>query len=346
MTVTSLPLLNQKMFAPYKVLTLVEVVVEQGLPASIVLANTGITQEALVDPKTLTSVRQYITACENVIAAKVRPSTAFEVGARMHLSAYGMYGYALMCSLKLRDYFDFGVKYHLLATPTLRIAWREEAKAAVWEFHEVYGQFTSEALRKFLMQQQMAQHVTHLRDAAGPDCSPLKAMFSLPEPQDRSLYESYLGCSCHFSQSASELHYPAALLDQAPQLANRLTSTLMQETCDRLIGRAKTSLGFAGEVYQQLMLTPSQFPGMDIIAARIHVTERTLRRKLDAEGTSYAAILDDVRRSLATEYLQTTRMSIDDIAAKVGYSDSSNFRRSYKRWTGMTPREVREQSTA
>jgi hypothetical protein len=56
----------------------------------------------------------------------------------MHLSAYGMYGYALMCSVTIRDFFNLGVKYHKLATPTLSIQWREEAQAAVWYFPDAF----------------------------------------------------------------------------------------------------------------------------------------------------------------------------------------------------------------
>jgi AraC-like DNA-binding protein len=59
-------------------------------------------------------------------------------------------------------------------------------------------------------------------------------------------------------------------------------------------------------------------------------------RRLAAEDTSYGEIVDDVRRKLAIEYLQTTRRSVDDGAWKVGFSDSANLRRAIRRWTGQT----------
>ncbi|CAN7446583.1 AraC family transcriptional regulator [Pseudomonas brassicacearum] len=336
-------LLNQKIFAPYKIATLVETVAEQGITAEEVLRNTHLDASKIYDPNALTSVHQYIGACENVIRAAADASTAFQVGARMHLSAYGMYGYALMCSLTLRDFFDFGVKYHVLATPTLHISWREEAETAIWEFSDIYLKLISEETREFLIQQQMAQHVTHLHDAAGPDCRPIKALFSFPAPRNRALYERWLECDCLFDESVDELHYSSAILNQAPQLANRLTRSLLQETCDRLIGKAKTSSGVSGEVYQLMMLTPNRFPTMEEVAQHMRFTTRTLRRKLGAEGTDYGAILDDVRSSLAVEYLQTTKMSTEDIAAKLGFSDGTNFRRAFKRWTGKTPRQIRDE---
>ncbi|TFZ34291.1 AraC family transcriptional regulator [Pseudomonas syringae] len=336
--------LNQKIFAPYKIATLVETVADQGITPDVVLMGTQLDANQINDPNTLTSIHQYIEACDNVIRASADASTAFQVGSRMHLSAYGMYGYALMCSLTLRDFFDFGVKYHVLATPTVLISWREEEDAAIWEFTELYHHLMSAETREFLIRQQMAQHVTHLRDAAGNECTPVRALFTFPTPADKARYERFLGCECVFDAQATELHYPRAILSQAPQLANRLTRTMLQETCDRLIGRAKTSRGVAGEVYQLMMLTPSQFPTMGQIAVHMQLTTRTLRRKLLAEDTDYGAILDDVRSSLAIEYLQTTKMSTEDIAAKLGFSDSTNFRRAFKRWTGKTPRQLRDET--
>ena len=64
-------------------------------------------------------------------------------------------------------------------------------------------------------------------------------------------------------------------------------------------------------------------------------------RRRAAEGASYGAIVDDVRRKLAIEYLQTTQMSVDDVAWKVGFSDSTNLRRAIRRWTNKTVNEIR-----
>jgi len=337
-------LLNQRLFAPYKIAVLVETVAEQGIGPQAVLAGLDLSEESLADPSTLVSIRQYIDACENVIAAGAEPSTPFRVGARLHLSAYGMYGYALLCCPTMRDYFDFAVKYHALATPTLHISWRETEQAAIWEFTDIHKNAMGAEVRRFLIRQQMAQHVTHVRDVVGANALPLQALISFPADGLERVHEQYLGCPCLFDQPVDELHYPHALLDEAPQLANRLTVSILRDTCDRLIGEAKISSGVAGEVYQILMMTPNQFPGMEAVADQLMITTRTLRRKLVAEQTSYGSILDDVRCSLATEYLRTTRMSTEDIAAKLGFSDNTNFRRAFKRWTGKSPRQVRDES--
>ena len=71
--------------------------------------------------------------------------------------------------------------------------------------------------------------------------------------------------------------------------------------------------------------------------------ERTLPRRLAAEDTTYGAIVDDARRKLALEYLQTTMMSVDDVAWKVGFSDAANLRRAVRRWTDKTISQIRQE---
>jgi AraC-like DNA-binding protein len=335
------PWMNDRIYAPYKLAALVETLADLGVQESEALRGTGLDAAMLDAPRTLTSVGQYFAACRNAIRLVPDPITPFLIGRKMHLSAYGMYGYALMCSLTLRDFFDEGVKYHKLATPTVVIEWREEAGAAIWSFPRLVSPELSIDLHRFLIEQQLVQHAIHLKDVAGPECRPIKAVLSYPEPAHAHYYKQFLDCQVSFGGPACELHFPADILDCPTQLAHKLTSSLMQDTCERLVGQAKTSMGLSGHVYQILMANPGQLPTMEEVANSVHMNERTLRRKLESEGASFADIVDDVRASLASEYLKTTKMKTEDIAALVGFSDAANFRRAFKRWTGKSPRDFR-----
>lgn len=89
------------------------------------------------------------------------------------------------------------------------------------------------------------------------------------------------------------------------------------------------------------MRKPGEFPGMDVVADAVKMNSRTLRQRLEAGGTSFVAIADDVRCSLATEYLKTTKMSTEDIAMLLGFSEAANFPRALKRWTGKGRGDLR-----
>ncbi|MCW3848181.1 AraC family transcriptional regulator [Sphingomonas sp. LB-2] len=335
------PSLNQRSFAPFKISTVIDAVASRGIAPATVLDRTGLTLDEVRDPHTLTSIGQYLIACENIVAAGAEFADAFTIGSRLHLSAYGMYGYALMCSPTMRDFFDFAVRYQPLATPTVRLEWRSEGDVAIWRFREIYRDVMSSDVRTFLVRQQMKMTYTHIRDTAGADNLPVRALFALPEDPYATTDAHELSCPCLYAQEANELHYPIGILDQTPELGNRLTRTMLEETCERLIGQSRMSSGLSGEVYQLLLNAPSQLPSMTTAAAQLGLQERTLRRRLAAENTTYGAIVDDVRRKLAIEYLQTTRMSVDDVAWKVGFSDSANLRRAIRRWTGGTITDIR-----
>lgn len=82
------------------------------------------------------------------------------------------------------------------------------------------------------------------------------------------------------------------------------------------------------------------------IAKRLNMHERTLQRKLEAEGTAFQSLFDDARRGLAERHLREQRLSVQEIAFLLGYSDASNFHRAFRRWTGMTPARFREGARA
>ena len=80
---------------------------------------------------------------------------------------------------------------------------------------------------------------------------------------------------------------------------------------------------------------------IDSVAAKVGISARTLQRKLDADGTSYRAIVDRVRHRRSIELLAEGTNSVVDIASSLGYSDDSHFIRAFRRWTGRTPKSVR-----
>jgi AraC-like DNA-binding protein len=199
-----------------------------------------------------------------------------------------------------------------------------------------------DSLLRFLMEQQLTQLATHLRAVLESDSYlPVSAALSYSAPAHIDLYKRYLGCPVRFGQPMSELVYPKSILSAKPRMAHGLTSKILRETCDRILGEVKTSTGIAGEVYQIIASTPGHSPSMEGTARQIGTTVRTLNRKLNTEGTSFTQILDDVRCNLASEYLRTTKLSIDDISELVGFSDAANFRHAFRRWTGSTPARFR-----
>lgn len=338
---SDLPLLDERMYAPYKIAAVVDALSERGIATEEALERTGLDADGLRSPALKTSLRQLMTVCRNGIALAPDGELPFQAGARMHVSSYGMYGYALLCCATLRDVTHLAVKFHRLATPMVSMRFREEDGDAVWAFDEVRGLDTDDPLYRFLIEFQFGIHQTLGRDMIGPDfrLSRLRARYA--RPAHGALYERYYGIAPEFGQSGNELRYPAALLDAPASYRNPISVAMAAEICERMMVEAKAAGGLTSRIYTLLMERPGQFDDMEALARKLHTSSRTLRRHLTTQGTSYKAILDDVRCHLAKEYLRTTRMSTEDIASTLGFSDAANFRHAFRRWTQKSPSDFR-----
>ncbi|QQX86598.1 AraC family transcriptional regulator [Cupriavidus necator] len=336
--------LQERRFTPAKLAALLAVTSEAGLDSRAVLAGTNLDLAAIADPFTLTSPHQFLTAVRNAIRLRGKPDLGVKVGSRLHASSYGMYGYALLCSEAMSRAFDVAVKYHRLANGMLDIRWIEQEGMASWLFpnHDAIPQpDVDEPMYHFLIDMQIAIHVTLIKDVMGPWCVPARAMFTQAEPAHAAALAEVLECPLAFDQPQTMLSYPAAWLSRAPQLANPITAAQMSAHCARMLEAFRLEAGITRRVFQELTRMPGRFPEIEKIAENLGMTSRTLRRKLEAEGTSYSELLTNVRKALAVDYLTTTSLSTEDIGLALGFSDAVGFRHAFKRWTGQTPNAVR-----
>jgi len=117
---------------------------------------------------------------------------------------------------------------------------------------------------------------------------------------------------------------------------------VLSERADALLKELESSKTVRGRV--ESLLLPVLHKGdisMDAIAAKLAVSRQTLFRKLKAEGTTFEKVLDELRHRLALNYLCGKKVSVNETAYLVGFSDPAAFSRAFKRWTGSSPRDVR-----
>lgn len=333
------------MFPPYKLFALIDVAKTFGVSARQVLTGTGLDLAMIEDPKTLTSVDQYVAACANTIKHCTDPRLPIRVGKSLHLSAYGLYGFALLCSPTVRDGFNIAVRYHRLATPIFSIDWRTADDHFIWYFPDEFEVRYAPPVRQFLLAQQVGQHITHIQDIARSDRRPLLIKIAHPAPPSAARYEEELGGPVVFSADASEIHFDQKLLEDRPPLTNPVTLAMLRESCEALIGRIDDNTSVAGRVTELIMERPDKFPSMETVANLMGMTPRTLRRRLADEGTSFSQVFDRVRRDLAEKYLSGSGFTVEDIADLLGFTDASNFRSSFRRWTGVAPSAFRQRAT-
>ena len=336
--------LQEKLYAPLKILAVMKALESFHVEPRALLVDSGLSTAEVLNAQTRISIAQYLTVCRNAARLSPDPAWCVAVGCQMRLTAYGMYGYALACAASMRNAVDLAVRYHLLATPVMQIRMVQEDGKATWvfpRFNETKLPESDEALFESLLQIQIFLHATLARDVMGSACVPVGARFALPRPRHAETLMNALECPIDFDQPRTELQYDAAWMDRAPQFANPITAQQVSATCEKLAEEHKWGSGLTRRVYQELMRTPGHFPELNEIAQSMCMTARTMRRRLEEEGVTYSSLLQGVRKALALDYLSTSLLHIDDIAAALGFSDAVSFRHAFKRWTGKTPSQYR-----
>lgn len=148
--------------------------------------------------------------------------------------------------------------------------------------------------------------------------------------------ENKLGCRFHKTTADNAIAFPVTLLDQPVASSSRLLFTLLGGYLDRVKAASRTSIADRVQDYIRGAL-PSGNCSIERCAAKLGMSVRTLQTNLSQSGLKFCDILERQRIELARNYLGQDQLSLDDVAANLGYSEQSSFGRAFKRWTGTTP---------
>ncbi len=179
------------------------------------------------------------------------------------------------------------------------------------------------------------------RQLVGQKIVPLAASFVHHRANSRNI-ERILGCEVNFDASADEMRFDAAVLDLPLVASDPYLNDLMVKSCEEVLAlRASNVSPFRTLVENTIApLLPHAGAQIKTIARQLGLSERTLARRLTAEGLSFGEILDQLRRDLAVRYLGEN-LQTSQIAWLLGFQQPSAFSHAFRRWTGKTPSEFR-----
>jgi AraC-like DNA-binding protein len=334
--------LNERVYESTKLAALFDVLVHQGCSAGQVLRNVNLTMDEVHSPKSRISLAELMEACKNAIRLSSDPHLPYRIGTSIHISTYGMYGFAILCCPDFRKAMAFAELYHALAAPLATIEFTEEKEFASWIIEPNAGAAADPQIYRFLTEMQIGIHISLMRDVMGPAFSPERISLAYPKSDDFSLAMDQIGCPVGFAGSTNQIVFRSAWLDQAANLGNKTTYPAVVALCDDLLNELKSRIGIAGEIRALLLSNISSPPTLAAIAMLLEVSDRSLRRQLREQGLSFRGLLDELRMQIAMKYLRTTKLANEDIALALGFSDATNFRRAFRRWTNKSPSEIRE----
>jgi AraC-like DNA-binding protein len=187
------------------------------------------------------------------------------------------------------------------------------------------------------------------RDATGVDIRPRQVCFAHPAPDDTSEYARFFRAPVSFASGSNALVLGRADANRPLRGADSALSAIVRRRLEKALAERDTPEGGSLtsrvrrvmlEELGQRTLTPAA------VAERLRVSTRTLSRRLAEEHTSFRHVLDEARCQFATALLHDHSLSVADIAFFLQYSEPTAFHRSFKRWTGQTPRSFRALGTA
>ncbi|WP_170756557.1 helix-turn-helix transcriptional regulator [Ruegeria lacuscaerulensis] len=307
-----------------------------------VFERTDIDRTRLKDKEYRVSLRQIIDVLNNIAQQRWHPELPYDIGRNLHISDYGLYGYAVLSSTRYRDTVDFAQRFHYLAAPTAEMSFDFDKDNPGWEFEPVSVIEQSPDFYSFLTNLQAGIFASLHQDVIGQDfqCNLLELRY----PRD-----SYYTIPAHaadvikFSAEKNRYSVPPKWMDQRLELGNRMTFQQIVQICEKELSEllSRDEGRVSGKVRKALVQSLSFGANMELISRQIGLTSRTLRRHLKRENTTFSDIVDSTRSELALRYLRDTELSIQEIAYVLGFSDSASFVRAFRRWTGKTPKHYR-----
>ncbi len=314
---------------------------ELGGDGDVLLAGTDLTPADLAQPGGLCPVsllrRLYLRARD--ITAE--PALGLHYGSHLPLTAHGVLGYALLSCRSVGQALDILMKYYRLLLGGAVLEHRVSGERLVIGYRAAGSALVD---RQFDQEVFYAGLVAALTQLLHRPLSDARFRFSYPAPAHRATYVRLLGDQLSFDDSEDAIELPLSLLELTPEFANPAMLQLYQQQCEQMLGQMEARDGLAGQLRRYLLSAQGRFPSLAETAAHFHQSTRSLRRHLAQEQSSFQAVRDEVRMELAERYLRDPALSVAQVAELLQFSDLSNFRRAFLRWTGQSPAQYRRRA--
>jgi AraC-like DNA-binding protein len=272
-----------------------------------------------------------------------RPWLGLELGQRLLTSTHGPVGYAIISSRDLRQAIEVLCRYGGLRMQAIAFDSEAVRGGCVLRLREIadLGEL------RHLVHDAVFATVLQLLDGLGVrDHHSLSVALPRPHPAWAERYRRLFSGRIDFGAPQLAWSFDDTALDQPNPMADAHDHEAACRECERALASARTQASYCAQVRDALRREQGGLASLEAVAAELQMSGRTLMRKLKREGSSYQALLDEVRQERALWYLRHTQLSVARVAERLGYVDTSNFSRTFRQWFGTTPTSMRAQSGA
>lgn len=319
-------------------LTMLGIAAERGVSAEQVLAGSRLTLAMLETPDFRVNAPERAAVMMRVLQLTGDRGLGLEFGLRATPAAHGHVGYAAMSCATLGEALALVVRYLHLRQRDVTLELSVQGTVAVLESRDTHQ---LGPLRHIIHECFVIGLYRMLGFLIGEERPPGALCFDWPEPDYYARYAARLP-AVHFDAPAVQLHLPADYLQRKLVMADSIAVKRAVEQCEREMATASPPAeNLLDRVRAELMPRSDGYPDLESVAAGLFMSSRTLKRKLEARGTGFQQLLDDIRHRDALRLPENPDLDIQQIATALGYRDPPSFTRAFRRWSGRTPSEMR-----
>lgn len=261
------------------------------------------------------------------------------LGQRQGIGHFGLLGLAMLTAPQFAQAMQLGIRYAPITGAMMELELDEYDDGAMGVVARM--QSPEPELEPFLCEELFASSLMLCRGLLGAEFRPRVLELTYPAPSYAADYVHVFACEVRFDAPRNRVVIDPRWLQAAMPANNSASAQQIIALCEEQMPAGQPRSEIVAVVERLLRQRIADNPREVQIAAELHLTERTLRRQLHAAHTSFSELHDRVRSESARALLADARLSIAHVGAAVGFKDAREFRRAFKRWTGVAPREMR-----
>lgn len=267
------------------------------------------------------------------------PWLALEISSILKVSAHGPLGYGALAAQTLGDSFALIHSALPIRQKIYAVGFERDEQSARFVLRE---HFATEDLHEFLCVALFGSFLDLIETATGTPVANIRVEFGFAEPAWVDRYQQHFPeVRLSFGASETCIEIPAQVLRMSCLTADEYVYRNALRECEQLLAQSEGGATLAAVIKAELFDAGAPYPDQERMAEWQGMSVRTLIRHLKKEDTSYQALLDEVRQELACWLLQNSEKRVEEIAELLGFVDTSNFSRVFRRWFGRTPSEFR-----
>jgi AraC-like DNA-binding protein len=329
---------------PQRVIGYIKAMVRLGHDANQVLANTGLTVKELNLRHTTISALQSQALIRNMVALTENEALGFELGAATDLNEMGLLGHAMVAAPSFRHTITLWQTYAASLYGThMQLSVQESDGRNPWLLY-MDEDLTRGLGYRFCLEEYLAMAYSLGNSMSHSPVQYHSLSLVYDPPKHHALYSGLFDCSVEFNAPRNCLAVAAPQLDTPLVTRDDYLYGVYRQYCSRLSKREGEDNQVSYRIHNYLLKGLGQTPAVEAAADSLGMSVRTLKRRLQEEGTCFRQLLAEFRLDFARQNLTNGGLRSKEVAYLLGYQDTKPFLRAFKKWTGMTIGEYQKTS--